>query len=158
MEETTNGIPDRIKQAVKKSGKTQRDLARKIGIGESAFSSYVNGGAQPSADGFRVIAEECDVSIDWLITGVKPLGELTQSAGRTNRCDEPSYTAIPGTETLVREGLSKYGDDSPLTAQEAVFVRLLRSATQQGRDAAMLALSSDVAKRVIDSQQVNGEE
>ena len=65
-------LPNRIRQAVERSGKTQRQIADAIGITEVSMSRYVNGERVPRATIMPKLAEACGVSVEWLQTGKEP--------------------------------------------------------------------------------------
>ena len=62
-------LSERIKQAVKKSGKTQRQIADAVGITDGTMSRYACGGRIPKAPIIPKLAEVCGVSVEWLQTG-----------------------------------------------------------------------------------------
>lgn len=62
-------ISDRIKQAIERSGKTQRQIAEEVGITEVSMSRYIKGKRIPRAQKFIDIAKACNVSEMWLLTG-----------------------------------------------------------------------------------------
>ena len=65
-------LSNRIRQAVEKSGKTQRQIADAIGITDVSMSRYVNGERTPRATIMPKLAEACGVSVEWLQTGKEP--------------------------------------------------------------------------------------
>ena len=71
-------LSERIKEAVERSGKTQRRLAEEIGVTEVSFSRYVNGTRIPKAPIAEKIAKACGVSVSWLLTGRKELREKVE--------------------------------------------------------------------------------
>lgn len=62
-------LSERIKQAVEKSGKTQRQIADAIGITEVSMSRYTHGERIPKATIMPKLAEACGASVEWLQTG-----------------------------------------------------------------------------------------
>ena len=62
-------LSDRIKEAVQKSGKTQRQIAKEVGITEVSMSRYISGDRVPKASIMPVLAKALDVSTTWLYTG-----------------------------------------------------------------------------------------
>jgi transcriptional regulator with XRE-family HTH domain len=65
-------LSSRIRQAVERSGKTQRQIADAIGITEVSLSRYVHGERTPRATSIPKLAEACGVSVEWLQTGKEP--------------------------------------------------------------------------------------
>ena len=65
-------LSNRIRQAIEKSGKTQRQIADAIGITEVSMSRYTHGERTPKATIMPKLAEACGVSVEWLQTGKEP--------------------------------------------------------------------------------------
>lgn len=59
-------ICERIKEARIKKNMTQVELAEKTGITQTAVCAFENGLKVPSVATIVIIANELDVSIDWL--------------------------------------------------------------------------------------------
>lgn len=57
---------DRLKEALRVTGKTQADLARETGIPKCRISSYVRGKYEPKASGINKLAIALGVSEMWL--------------------------------------------------------------------------------------------
>ena len=64
-------LSDRIKQAIKLSGKNQCQIADEIGITEVSLSRYIRNNRIPKAPVASEIAKACGVSVEWLMTGKK---------------------------------------------------------------------------------------
>ncbi|MEY9935410.1 Zn-dependent peptidase ImmA (M78 family)/transcriptional regulator with XRE-family HTH domain [Catenulispora sp. GP43] len=62
-------LSERVLDLVAASGATRREFARRIGLDESKFSKSITGTRRFSSLDLARIAEECDVTVDWLITG-----------------------------------------------------------------------------------------
>lgn len=58
---------DRIKQYLEETGKTQEEMAAKIGMSKQAISAWVTGRTTPSLGDVRKIAEKLGVSLPWLL-------------------------------------------------------------------------------------------
>lgn len=69
MEQIKKEIGLRIKSALESADINQRALSKKLNVVESTVTAYVQGAALPNALGLASIAQLCNVSIDWLITG-----------------------------------------------------------------------------------------
>lgn len=70
--------PDRLRQARMQAGYTQKELAKRIGIGESQIWRAENRKGDPSADHLARIARELNVSADYLLGLVEaPRSHLT---------------------------------------------------------------------------------
>ena len=57
---------DRLKEAMRKAGKTQADLVRETGIGKSNISRYISGRFDPKSDAVHKMAVALNVSEMWL--------------------------------------------------------------------------------------------
>ena len=66
-------LSKRIQQAVEKSGKSQKKIAKAVGITEVSLSRYIHGERTPRATIIPKLAEACGVSVEWLQTGKEPL-------------------------------------------------------------------------------------
>ena len=60
-------LKDRLREARKKAGKTQQEVAAAIGITESTYCGYETGKRQPDALKIRAIASFLDTSGDFLL-------------------------------------------------------------------------------------------
>lgn len=69
---------ERIRQAIERSGKTQRQIADEIGITEVSMSRYVSGQRIPRAKTLVNIAKVCNVPEMWLLTGKEPPTKHTE--------------------------------------------------------------------------------
>ena len=57
---------DRLREAMRKAGKTQADLVRDTGIGKSNISRYLSGRFDPKSDAVHKLAVSLDVAEMWL--------------------------------------------------------------------------------------------
>ena len=57
---------DRLREAMRNSGKTQADLVRETGIGKSNISRYISGRFDPKSDAVHKLAIALNVSEMWL--------------------------------------------------------------------------------------------
>lgn len=57
----------RIKEARERAGYTQTELAARIGVAPNTFNGYENGLHDPKSKMLRLIASECNTSIDYLL-------------------------------------------------------------------------------------------
>ena len=62
-------LSERIKQAIDKSGKSQRQIARDAGTTAATISRYISGERMPNAAIILKLAKACGASIEWLLTG-----------------------------------------------------------------------------------------
>lgn len=62
----------RIREALKKSGKTQKQVADEIGITAVSMCRYVKGKRVPGAKNLHMLANSLNVCESWLLTGDMP--------------------------------------------------------------------------------------
>ena len=66
-EKEMNTFGERLSWLLNERGITQRELALRTGLTESAVSRYVNNQREPRADGIVKICKALEVSADWLL-------------------------------------------------------------------------------------------
>lgn len=71
---------DRLKEAMRISGKTQADLVRETGIGKSNISRYITGRFDPKNDAVHKLAVALNVSEMWLWGCDVPMERETKKA------------------------------------------------------------------------------
>lgn len=64
--------PDRVRELIQTSGLSQGDFALRIGLSDSKLSKSLGGTRRFSSLDLARIAELCEVTVDWLITGEQP--------------------------------------------------------------------------------------
>lgn len=64
---TLSEIQKRLIEAIKQSGLSQTDLAKKIGVCQQAISSYMNGKKMPALDTLANLCREIDVSPAYIL-------------------------------------------------------------------------------------------
>ncbi len=64
--ERTVSTADRLREAMRETGKTQADLVRETGIGKSNISRYITGRFDPKSDAVHKLAVALNVSEMWL--------------------------------------------------------------------------------------------
>jgi transcriptional regulator with XRE-family HTH domain len=69
IEQTLDGIGDRLREERVKSGISQRELARRLGLSASMISQLESGMSKPSVGTLYAIVTELDVSLDKVIRG-----------------------------------------------------------------------------------------
>ncbi len=62
---------ERLKDAIRECGTTQKDLAEKIGISKTSISNYANGRI-PEVPILYEITDFLGVTMEWLLTGKEP--------------------------------------------------------------------------------------
>lgn len=109
---------DNLKAARKKSGKTQKEVAEGIGIGQGTYKNYETGAREPNGETLVAIANYFDVSTDYLLgrpTAQPPTDALERLF------TEKSFSALE--EELLRKYM-----ELPHEARQAV-VRFINDAT-----------------------------
>jgi len=93
--------------------KTQKELARLLGVAQATVSDWINGEKLPSMDTAIKISNKLGCSTEWLLTG-KGQKELTQLSGVA--------TVSPKTTgTIVLGGFDFWDDDTPLDDDEVAL-------------------------------------
>lgn len=69
LDETLDGIGDRLREERVKAGISQRELARRLGLSASMISQLESGMSKPSVGTLYAIVTELDVSLDMVIRG-----------------------------------------------------------------------------------------
>lgn len=67
-----DSIPDRVLDLIEASGLSRGDFARRIGLDDSKLSKSLSGVRRFSSLDLARIADEYDVTVDWLLTGIEP--------------------------------------------------------------------------------------
>src|SRR5260370_21206397 len=65
-------VRERVLGLIESSGLTRRAFAERIGLDESKLSKSLSGARRFSSLDLARIAEMCQVTVDWLITGEEP--------------------------------------------------------------------------------------
>ncbi len=90
-------IVERLRTARERQNWSQRELARRCGLGELQIHRYESGITDPSTDSLKKIAEKLNISSDYLIgLSDSPHGQLGQDIW-----DDNERTVL---ETFRREG------------------------------------------------------
>jgi transcriptional regulator with XRE-family HTH domain len=69
IEQTLEGIGDRLREERVKAGLSQRELARRLGLSASMISQLESGLSKPSVGALYAIVTELDLSLDRVIRG-----------------------------------------------------------------------------------------
>lgn len=64
-----SSIPDRVREMIQESGLSQREFGLHIGLDDSKLSKSLRGTRRFSSVDLARIAELCNVTVDWLVTG-----------------------------------------------------------------------------------------
>jgi len=93
----------RLRQLRQEKKLRQRDLAKKLGITESAYGYYEQGRREPSYETLQQLADFFDVSVDWLLGRTDD--PTTTKETNYNLGDNPVPTKKP--EKLTEEELAE---------------------------------------------------
>lgn len=104
------GIPDRVLTLIEASGLSRGAFAQRIGLDDSKLSKSLSGVRRFSSLDLARIAEACDVSVDWLVTG-----EETALAVAARTTSGLARTALDKAEwyTTLRADLAFLGYPQP---------------------------------------------
>lgn len=105
-----NDVSERVLDLIRSSGVTRRAFAEQIGLDESKLSKSLSGTRRFSSLDLARIAEFCQVSVDWLITGQE---SALAVAARTTSRDARSALAIARRDATMREDLAALGYPQP---------------------------------------------
>ena len=64
---TSENILKRLQEAIKQSGLTQTEIARKLGIIQQSVQQYVSGRAMPALDTFANLYKVLDVDTNYIL-------------------------------------------------------------------------------------------
>ncbi|PYZ58634.1 MULTISPECIES: helix-turn-helix transcriptional regulator [Providencia] len=145
---------DRLREAM--NGESGNSLAKRSGISEAAIRTYLSGKTYPSLDKLAVLAEKCEVAIEWLANGVNtaPLIETKEPPEQVTEVQEKVWLEFLHRmtpkerdaiiESVVRNGLasllqathtdSKHEQSiDDLTADELLIARMYASLTPEDK-------------------------
>lgn len=134
-------LSERIKAARQHAGLTQRELADRVGIAQTAISQLESGKTQRSTYLFQ-ISEACGVSAMWLAngTGQMIITDAQKALHAQLRADWEAYeNDLPGTEPLTPDvgvtPISVWDDQTPLDDDEVEvpFLREVELSAGSGR-------------------------
>jgi len=104
------GISERVLRLVETSGLNRGDFARRIGLDDSKLSKSLSGARRFSSLDLARIAETCEVSVDWLVTGEEPALAL---AARTTGGQAGAALKAAKLYTSMRADLTSLGYPQP---------------------------------------------
>jgi Zn-dependent peptidase ImmA (M78 family)/transcriptional regulator with XRE-family HTH domain len=108
------GIPDRVLDLVEASGLSRGAFAQRIGLDDSKLSKSLSGVRRFSSLDLARIAEECGVTVDWLLTG-----EETALAVAARTTTGEARTALDAARwyATMRADLAAFGYPQPRPAE-----------------------------------------
>lgn len=105
-----SSVPDRVGSLIDKSGLSRHAFAQRIGLDDSKLSKSMSGARRFSSLDLARIAEECQVSVDWLLTGDEPALAL---AARTTSGDAGAALALAKRYSTLRSDITSIGYPQP---------------------------------------------
>jgi Zn-dependent peptidase ImmA (M78 family)/transcriptional regulator with XRE-family HTH domain len=103
-------IPDRVLGLIEASGQSRGDFARRIGLDDSKLSKSLGGTRRFSSLDLARIAEECHVTVDWLVTGEEPPLAM---AARTTTGEARTAVEVAKRYSTMRDDLASLGYPQP---------------------------------------------
>lgn len=113
-----SSIPERVRDLIAASGLTRHDFAMRIGLDDSKLSKSLSGTRRFSSLDLARIAEECAVTVDWLVTGVEP--PLTVAA-RTTSGDASTALEVARRYSTLRADMTGLGFPQPWRPSETAL-------------------------------------
>jgi Zn-dependent peptidase ImmA (M78 family)/transcriptional regulator with XRE-family HTH domain len=104
------GISERVLRLIESSGLSRGDFARRIGLDDSKLSKSLGGTRRFSSLDLARIAEQCEVSVDWLVTGEEPALAL---AARTTGGQAGAALKAATLYTSMRADMASLGYPQP---------------------------------------------
>lgn len=111
---------------------TQKELAKAIGVSRSYIGNIEQGITMPSLEVIMSIAEQCNVSLDWLVYGNPPSHRASEDANYFNKssdyllCREKSDEKEPSFSTLPLESLQQFEELAPQHQKLVIeFIKML---------------------------------
>ena len=131
-----SSVPERVLGLIEESGLNRRAFGLRVGLDESKMSKSLSGARRFSSVDLARIAELCQVTVDWLITGEEP--PLAMAARTTSGKAGAALNAAKRYSTL-RTDLASLGYPQPW--QPRVEVRGGGGYVEQGRSLALEVLT-----------------
>jgi Zn-dependent peptidase ImmA (M78 family)/transcriptional regulator with XRE-family HTH domain len=104
------GIPGRVLSLIEASGQSRRVFAQDIGLDDSKLSKSLSGARRFSSLDLARIAQQFNVTVDWLVTGEEP--EVAVAA-RTTSGDARTALEAAKRYGTMREDLAAFGWEQP---------------------------------------------
>ena len=111
----------KIKEARQRAKLTQKELALRIGVSAGTLSDYENGNHDPKSDYLSKIADECGVTVDFLLgrDNIKTPPRPAEPDQRENGRSMVSESAVEA--ALVQLGFIRPGEDLSDTDLQFLF-------------------------------------
>lgn len=111
-------IEDRVRQLIQEQGLSQAAFAAAIGMDATKLSKSLNGTRRFSSLDLALIADHCDVSVDYLVTGDMP--EVALAARAMRGSSSATALALAEEYVVMRADLAAGGRRQQWTLPEAV--------------------------------------
>lgn len=73
-------VAEKIAEVVKKTGLTQQQFCKQVGIGESVISRWLKGNRNPSIKSLKIIADATNTPLEYFLD-IDPVPVITQNYG-----------------------------------------------------------------------------
>ncbi|PHN43442.1 XRE family transcriptional regulator [Pseudomonas syringae] len=156
-------LSERIKKARTHAGLTQREVAERVGIAQTAISQLESGKTQRSTYLFQ-IAEACGVSSVWLMAGVGAMGTVSDNtidAEMERKFKEGYEEGVRLQKSAVQEDHGVYtvqglGEDELIEDEEVVIPFLREVPLREGKTTieSSNATTVKLTKRSLDARNV----
>lgn len=95
-------IGERIKEARKAKGYTQKDLSELIGVSKNTICGYEGSYREPDILRIHALSKALDVTVDWLIEN--PYAEEAERQRRANNLNDEALAVARDYDALDRRG------------------------------------------------------
>ena len=121
---------ERLKNLRSKNGMTQKEVADKLGISESAYGYYEQGRRQPPQEAYGILSELYEVSLDYLILGINKSTNDSLLTGTERTIDEKLKEVMSDPYAVVM-----FNDFKSATAEEKeMFIEIWNSIKKRSKD------------------------
>ena len=111
-------VADRVRGLIEESGLSRGAFALQIGLDDSKLSKSLSGVRRFSSLDLARVAEHCDVTVDWLLTGVEPPLAV---AARTTSGDAGAALDVAKRFGTLRADMASLGYPQPWQPVRAVL-------------------------------------
>jgi Zn-dependent peptidase ImmA (M78 family)/transcriptional regulator with XRE-family HTH domain len=140
------GISERVVRLIEASGLSRGDFARRIGLDDSKLSKSLGGTRRFSSLDLSRIADQYDVTVDWLVTGEEPALAL---AARTTGGQAGAALKAARLYTSMRADMASLGYPQPWRPVEADAFAAGGTYAEQGQKLAGVARDLIVTARHV---------
>lgn len=113
----TTSVVDRVRDLIRQKGVPQKDFAAAIGLEPDKLSKSLSGRRHFSSLELALIAEFCNVTVDWILSGTtSPTPSMAARANRTDAADSATISAAVRRYSDAHEQLELLTPRPPLPA------------------------------------------